>query len=332
MRTFFLLFSVGFLVFLFVPIQGSDCAADELERGFRISRALSLGEIKYFESGSIEWDFTAPTGTAISIMTAVNSDRNNPPDNDSLDWEEVISGGSIPGISIGDNLANKYLWVKQSFYTNNETVTPFLHSLLVELYEKQFSPGEKIGDFGVTLREGGLPGETDFHGWAWGDDETAWISFNCENLGECDYSNYKVWMMDLVVVPGRPIVQTNPARKVLGRQSIDYAISGRLFGMGSYEEVDVWLEHGLNPENLTNETVRQSISEPRVFSEILTFSEANIGTRYYFRAMAENGEGVMEGGVMNFIISKAEGLITVRYGEKEQGIDIKEGGVIEITK
>ncbi len=43
-----------------------------------------------------------------------------------------------------------------------------------------------VGEYGVDVVE------DDLHGWAWGDDNFGWISFNCENKNECGTSDYKV--------------------------------------------------------------------------------------------------------------------------------------------
>jgi hypothetical protein len=186
--------------------------------------------------------------------------------------------------------------------------------------------GESV-NYGVTIQQGVDPVIVDFHGWAWGDDETGWISFNCVNLGECSVSGYKAWMRTLGI-----IVQTNPARRKSGLQ-IEYVLTGRLFGISEDDTVIVWFEYGSSPENLDlqESTTEKFITGESTFSEILTFGEENIGNKYYFRAVAKN-YGKKFGGVMNFTVSEMAGQIIIRYGDKERSINIGERGLIEIKR
>ncbi len=97
--------------------------------GERISQPVSLGEIQDLTSSLIEWQSTEPSGTGIDIFTAVNTDNNTPPTN----WQPAVNGAPLPGLAPGDDLSNQYLWIRQLFRTEDETINPQLHSLAVDV-------------------------------------------------------------------------------------------------------------------------------------------------------------------------------------------------------
>lgn len=177
-------------------------------------------------------------------------------------------------------------------------------------------------DYGVTLDV------SDFYGWAWGDTTLGWISFNCQNEEECGVSNYKVW----VVGWGKrePTIRTNPATHIDPEEE-KAVLSGTLLDMGGHNEATVWFEWGTSEEmnNSTPELEREIKTERGSFSEEIS---AVLGETYYFRAVAENGEGVSYGNMMRFTVTEKSGMIIISYGDFWRGINVFEDGRIEIVK
>jgi len=92
--------------------------------GTRISSPLNLDPVGIVESTSISWEATVPASTSLTVETSLDG---------GVTWQTATNGGSIPGISPGDNLEGKTLLVRQTLSTSDTTVTPQLHSLTVTL-------------------------------------------------------------------------------------------------------------------------------------------------------------------------------------------------------
>ena len=95
--------------------------------GSRTSLPLDLSGLGQAVSSYIEWDATIPEDTTLTVETGISEDAETEP----ATWDEATSGQPIPSISANDDLTGKYLWVRQTLETEDETVTPTLHSLTV---------------------------------------------------------------------------------------------------------------------------------------------------------------------------------------------------------
>lgn len=95
--------------------------------GSRLSLPLDLSSLGQAVSSYIEWDATIPEDTTLTVETGISEDAETEP----ATWDEATSGQPIPSISANDDLTGKYLWVRQTLETEDETVTPTLHSLTV---------------------------------------------------------------------------------------------------------------------------------------------------------------------------------------------------------
>ncbi|MEF8873941.1 MAG: hypothetical protein V5A88_04630, partial [Candidatus Thermoplasmatota archaeon] len=97
------------------------------EESSRRCEPLSLEGVDNVEDSLIVWESNEPQGTSIDIYTAVTDNPEQTPG----DWDLATNGDSIPDIGEGDNLTDKYLWVRQDFSTTDFTVTPELHDISV---------------------------------------------------------------------------------------------------------------------------------------------------------------------------------------------------------
>ena len=71
--------------------------------------------------------------TSIKIYVAVTEDGDNPPAEDSEDWNEATNDSSIPGVTTSADLTGKYLWVRQELSTTDTDATPRLSTLEYEV-------------------------------------------------------------------------------------------------------------------------------------------------------------------------------------------------------
>lgn len=110
--------------------------------GTRVSNPFSLSDIIYYENSEIIWSEDKPSGTDIKIYTAVNNNPSAVP----LTWLEATNNNPIPGLSLGDNLSDKFLWTKIELSTNNTALTPRLQSLTesVSMTESAFGQAESM--------------------------------------------------------------------------------------------------------------------------------------------------------------------------------------------
>jgi hypothetical protein len=97
------------------------------DEGSRLAPPLPLSSLGQAVSSYIEWDATIPEDTTLTVETGISEDAETEP----ATWDEATSGQPIPSISANDDLTGKYLWVRQTLETEDEAVTPTLHSLTV---------------------------------------------------------------------------------------------------------------------------------------------------------------------------------------------------------
>lgn len=97
------------------------------ERTIDLSGANPAGGTK------IEWAKTTPTGTTVTVETALSLDGGSTYGT----WQEATNGGSIPGITVETDLSNARLKIKETLSTTDTNVTPKLHSLMFTIWEKQ---------------------------------------------------------------------------------------------------------------------------------------------------------------------------------------------------
>ena len=76
---------------------------------------------------TISWTATAPTGTAVAVKCAINTDPNTMPADGS--FAAATSGGGIPGLTANEDLTGKYLWIREELATDSAAYTPTLDSL-----------------------------------------------------------------------------------------------------------------------------------------------------------------------------------------------------------
>ncbi len=147
-------------------------------------------------------------------------------------------------------------------------------------------------DYGVTF-----DGE-DFYGYAWGSETTGWISFNCVDDGVCGTSDYKVSAntSQISIRTDSAVVSYDEAT-----DTATVKLQGRIIGMRSNTEAEVWFEWGETEETMTkdNDTVQTVTEEQDFYSEITIESPVSGGV-YYFRAVGEDDAGVVKGLVKSF--------------------------------
>jgi len=120
--------------------DGDGLALEENQySGYRISKPLYLGNIKYVGASNIEWIFTLATDTEVNLYTEIvesEEEPESPPEN----WQSAINGQQIPEIEEGMNMANRWLWVKQELKTTDLSFVPSLHSLTEQVTEIELIP------------------------------------------------------------------------------------------------------------------------------------------------------------------------------------------------
>ncbi len=83
----------------------------------------------------IEWLKTTPTNTTVKVETALSTDGGSTYGA----FTEVTSGSSIPDITAQTDLSNARIKIRQTLSTTDTSVTPKLHSLSFNIWEKQAS-------------------------------------------------------------------------------------------------------------------------------------------------------------------------------------------------
>ena len=123
-----------------------------------------------------------------------------------------------------------------------------------------------------------------------------------------------------------PTVRTESATNINVEKGTA-VLNGTLLSLGRKNEAEVWFKWGENKDSLV-ETKKEIKTEATTFSKEVQGVE--LERTYYFKAMAENEEGVSEGALLDFTATEREGDIIIRYGDEEKTIEIFEDGRIEI--
>jgi prepilin-type N-terminal cleavage/methylation domain-containing protein len=100
-----------------------------LPAGQRISEPIDLSRFTVAPALKIWWGAVEPPGTAVTVATAITTSTATP---GAGAFSPVGNGAVIPGITPGENLAGRYLWVREGLTTANPTRTPRLQWLAVD--------------------------------------------------------------------------------------------------------------------------------------------------------------------------------------------------------
>ena len=95
------------------------------------SPAIDLSPAIAAETSEIEFTTTKPTGTTVTVQTALSTDGGTNWGN----WQTATSGAAIPGLTAGDDVSNTKMKWKATLSTNDAAVTPKLHDVTVKLNE-----------------------------------------------------------------------------------------------------------------------------------------------------------------------------------------------------
>lgn len=96
--------------------------------GEYISASWDVGSFADVDSTYMITASTVPALTNVYLLTAVNSSASVAPLASEYATSTGVDGETIPGISVGDDLTGKYLWVKIKLATTDTGVTPTLTS------------------------------------------------------------------------------------------------------------------------------------------------------------------------------------------------------------
>ncbi len=94
----------------------------------------------------IEWSKTTPTGTTVTVETALSLDGGSTYGA----YAEATSGSSIPGIASDTDLSNAKLKIKETLSTTDTSITPKLHSLSVYIYAPYKSSGYRYKEYDIS--------------------------------------------------------------------------------------------------------------------------------------------------------------------------------------
>lgn len=100
-----------------------------LPAGQRISEPIDLSGFTAAPVLRVWWGATEPPGTAVTVATAITTSTATP---GAGAFSPVGNGAAIPGITPGEDLAGRYLWVREELTTANPTQTPRLQWLAVD--------------------------------------------------------------------------------------------------------------------------------------------------------------------------------------------------------
>ncbi len=106
-------------------------ASGTWEKVYDISDAAVVG------SSRISWQQTKPTGTGITVQAAISTNGGS----SYGAFQTCTSGGGIPGLAKGANISNARVKIKISLSTSDDTVTPALSDLAVEVKSAYESEG-----------------------------------------------------------------------------------------------------------------------------------------------------------------------------------------------
>ncbi len=127
------------------------------EEGARVSEPYQT-EITSVGENRVFWQSTEPTGTNITIYTAI-TDTETPPTEE--EWDLATNNESILSITRGQDLTGKYLWFKQTLKGDGQE-TPELHEVTtyingeplevtdITMFSDSYSPGSEVS-FNVTV-------------------------------------------------------------------------------------------------------------------------------------------------------------------------------------
>jgi hypothetical protein len=96
--------------------------------GERLSLPIPLAEHESDKYLYIEWDAEVPEGTAFEIWTVVTDGKNQIP---TEGYKKVGNGDIVPDIGYLENFENKYLWIKEIFTTDDQSLSPVLNWLRI---------------------------------------------------------------------------------------------------------------------------------------------------------------------------------------------------------
>lgn len=93
--------------------------------GTRISNRVDVGAVTDVYDSTVQWTSTEPAETEVKIYTAITTGA----EPGESDWQEANNGGSIPGVTAGDDMSGKYIWAKQELISEDGESTPQLPEL-----------------------------------------------------------------------------------------------------------------------------------------------------------------------------------------------------------
>lgn len=98
--------------------------------GSKISLPIDLSAFTAAPALRVHWEADTPTGTSIAVAATNTGSTALPAP---ADFAAVTNGAAIPGITPGDNLAHRYLWLRVTLTSSaDRTRTPLLRRLSVE--------------------------------------------------------------------------------------------------------------------------------------------------------------------------------------------------------
>lgn len=95
------------------------------------SPAIDLSPAGAAETSEIEFTTTKPTGTTVTVQTALSTDGGTNWGN----WQTATSGAAIPGLTAGDDVSNTKMKWKATLGTNDISATPKLSEVAVKVNE-----------------------------------------------------------------------------------------------------------------------------------------------------------------------------------------------------
>ena len=128
-----------------------------------------------------------------------------------------------------------------------------------------------------------------------------------------------------------PFVRTDPATDITFEDGEGEAVlNGNLLSLGGEEEATVWFEWGEEEDELDNLVGQKTTSSTGSFYHEIDGLQAE--ETYYYRAVAENSQGIHEGNTLSFTVFESDAEIILKYNDEEKIIGITEDGKIEITE
>jgi len=110
-------------------IHGAQWASTYPSSGIRISPIYSLGSTATVVSSKITWTANTPAGTSVTVETRISLDGGTTWSN----WQQCTNGGAVPELSVGIDLSNARIQIRQTLTTNNPSVTPQLDKIVIQI-------------------------------------------------------------------------------------------------------------------------------------------------------------------------------------------------------